>query len=156
MKDPQVLAREILSRLDIPFGIVMDCNGFPNEHTECPGLNALVMARVATDPAFRDWLQFAKTMLTIKGWRPKSLQDAPDDVPPLFDLITVCRDGVHRSVACAELLASVLLRQGWRVQVEHMHHERWGKFNGDCKWCLSSDHVKASALDYALTIWRLV
>ena len=156
MKDPQVLAREILSRLDIPLGIVMDCNGFPNDFTECPGLNALVMARVATDPAFRDWLQFAKTMLTIKGLRPKSLQDPPDDVPPLLDLITVCRDGVHRSVACAELLASVLLQQGWRVHVEHMHHERWGKCKGDCKKCLSYDYAKPKALERALSIWRLV
>ena len=154
--DPQLLAWEILSRLDIPFGIVMDCNGFPNEHPlSCPGLNALAMARVATDPAFRNWLQFAKTMLTTKGLNPKSLQEPPEH-DPLLNLITVCRDGVHRSVACAELLASVLLQQGWRVHVEHMHQERWGKCKGDCKRCLSFDHVKAEAFEHALTIWRLV
>ena len=155
VKDTQVLAKEILIRLDIPHGIVMDCTIFHNEHTECPGLNVLVMARVANDPAFREWLQFAKTMLSMGGLRPKRLQDPQDDVP-LLDLITVCPDGLHRSVACAELLAFVLLQRGWRVHVEHMHQDRWGKCSGNCKKCRSCRRVKAEAFQHALTIWGLV
>ena len=152
-KDTQV--PDIRTRLGTPHGIVMECSGLHthNKRSECPGLNALVMSYVANYPAFRERLQVTKTML-MGEVRAKRLQD-PDDVP-LLDVITVCRDGFHRPVACAELLAFVLLQRGWHVHVEHMHQEFWGWCKGDCRKCLSCEHARAEALEYALTTWRRV
>ena len=131
----------------------MDCTGLLDKRADCPGLNALVMARVANHDGFREWMQVAKAMLR-RELRAKRLQ-SPDDAP-LLDIVNVCRSGKHKSVACAQLLAFVLGHRAWHVTVDHMHHEFWGSCKGDCRKCLSCEHAKADALEYALTTWRQV
>ena len=110
------------------------------------------MNRIAKNDKFNEWMKDAKILIA----RDLSIKLAENpNVEPHLEFVMVCRSGKRRSVACVELLASVLIELGWKVWVEHKHDELWGKCKGDCQRCQKCAHVRNDALELALTTWKM-
>ena len=110
------------------------------------------MSRIASNDKFKEWMKDAK-LLIVRDLLNKRVENPSGE--PNLDIVMVCRSGKRSSVACAELLASVLTELGWKVCVEHKHDELWGKCKGDCQRCQKCAHVMNDALKLALTTWKM-
>ena len=139
-------------KLDMNHIVVMDCTMFHVKRSSCPGYNADFMNRIAKNDKFNEWMKDAKILIA----RDLTIKRAENpNVEPHLKFVMVCRSGKRRSVACVELLASVLTELGWKVWVEHKHDELWGKCKGDCQRCQKCAHVMNDALELALTTWKM-
>ena len=148
------LSQELLTALGKQSAVVMECLAFHDKRTDCPGVNAEVMHRIASSWKFKEWMRATKAII-MREVQIKRV-DNPGGVPNV-EIVMVCRSGKHRSVACAELTAFVLRHLRWTVSIEHIHDEHWGRWcKGGCNRCQKCSHVKKDAFDLALTTWHSV
>ena len=147
------LSAELEEKLGVGRIVVLECTLFDERHSSCPGSGPVFMYRVARNDKFEGWLKAAKSAI-FSELRRKRVRNPMGEVN--LYIVTVCRTGKHKSVACAELLAVALEELRWKVKVNHMCDQLWGRCMGNCQRCQQYAHVNNDTFELALTIWQLV
>ena len=133
--------------------VVLECTMFGDRHSSCPGSGPVFMSRVARNDKFVGWLKAAKSAI-FSELRRKRVRNPMGEVN--LYIVTVCRTGKHKSVACAELLAVALEELRWKVEVNHMGDQLWGRCRGNCQRCQQYAHANNDTFELALSLWQLV
>ena len=112
-------------RRGLPIGadLVFDCRFLRNPHWDAQlrsqdGRSADVQSYIATDPRFETFRNQVGGMLDLLV--PAFREEGKSHLTVAFG----CTGGKHRSVAMAEITATHLAEQGWRVSKRHRDVER--------------------------------